>query len=58
MLRRSGGSDMLLGAFCWHDFGPLAPVERTVTGNQYKVVPSDHLYAVMKHFYHDGRGLF
>ncbi len=29
-----------------------------VTANQYKVVLSDHLYPMMKHFYLDGSGLF
>lgn len=29
-----------------------------VTANQYKVIPTDHLYPVMKRFYPDGRGLF
>ena len=29
-----------------------------VTANQYKIVLSDPLYPVMKHFYPDGTGLF
>ena len=49
---------MLWGAFCWHGFGPLVPLEGRVTANQYKVVLCHHLYAMMKHFYPDGSGLF
>ena len=49
---------MLWGAFCWHGLGPLVPLEGRVTANQYKVVLSDHLYPMMKHFYPDGSGLF
>ncbi len=45
-------------AFCWHGLGPLVPLEGRVTANQYKVVLSDHLYPMMKHFYPDGSGLF
>ena len=56
--RGSGGSVMLWGAFCWHGLGPLVPLEGRVTANQYKVVLSDHLYPMMKHFYPDGSGLF
>ncbi len=55
---RSGGSVMLWGAFCWHVLGPLVPLEGRATANQYKVVLSDHLYPMMKHFYPDGSGLF
>ena len=47
-----------LGAFCWYGLGPLVPLEGKVTVNQYKVVLSDHLYPVMKHFYPDGSGFF
>ena len=46
---------MLWGAFCWHGLGPLVPLEGRVTA---KVVLSDHLYPMMKHFYPDGTGLF
>ncbi len=52
------GSVMLWGAFCWHGLGSLVPLEGRVTADQYKVVLSDHLYPVMKHFYPDGSGLF
>ncbi len=50
-VRGSSGSVMLWGAFCWHGLGPLVPLEGKVTANQYKVVLSDHLYPMMKHFY-------
>ena len=50
-MRGSGGSVMLWGAFCWHELGPLVPLEGRVTANQYKVVVSDQLYP-------DGSGLF
>ncbi len=56
--RGSGGSVMLWEAFCWHGLGSLVPLEGRVTANQYKVVLSDHLYPMMKHFYPDGSGLF
>ncbi len=42
---------MLWGAYSWHSLGPLVPLEGRVTANQYKVVLSDHLYHMMKHFY-------
>ncbi len=45
-------------AFCLYGLGPLVPLEGRVTADQYKVVLSDHLYPVMKHFYPDGSGLF
>ena len=45
------------GAFCWHDLGPLVSLEGRVTANQYKVVLSDHLYPIIKHFYADRGGL-
>ena len=51
-------SVMLLGAFCCHGFGPLVPLEKRLTVNQYKCVLSVHLYHTMKHFYPDGSGLF
>ena len=57
-MRGSGGSVMLWGTFCWHGLGPLVPLEGRVTANQYKVVVSDQLYPMMKHFYPDGSGLF
>ncbi len=57
-VRISGGSIMLWGTCCWLGLGPLVPSEGRVTANQYKVVLSDHLYPVMKHFYLDGSGLF
>jgi len=53
----SEGMWWLCYAFCWHGLGPLVPLERRVTANQYKVVLSDHLYPMMKHFYPDGSGL-
>ena len=49
---------MLWGAFCRHGLGPLVPLEQRVTSNQYKVVLSDDLYPMMKHFYPDGSALF
>ena len=57
-VRGSGGSVMLWGAFFWHGLGPHVSLEGRVTANQYKVVLSDHLYPMMKHFYPDGSGLF
>ncbi len=38
--------------------GPLVPLEGRVTADQYKVILSDHLYHLVKHFYPDGSGLF
>lgn len=42
---------MLRGLFAGDGLGPLVPLEKRVTANQYKVVLSDHLYPAMKHFY-------
>ncbi len=53
----TSGSVMLWGAFCWNDLGPLILLAGRVTANQYKVVLSDRLYPVMKHFYPDESGL-
>ena len=47
-----------VGGILLHGLGPLVPLEGRVTANQYKVVLSDHLYPMMKHFYPDGSGLF
>lgn len=41
-----------------HGLGPLIRLEGRVAANQYKVILSDHLYTVMKHFYPDRSGLF
>ncbi len=38
-------------AFSWHGLGPLVPLGGRVDANQYKVVVSDHLCPMMKHFY-------
>ena len=57
-LRGSRGSVPLWRTFFWHGFGPLVSLEGRVTANQYKVVLSDDLYPMMKHFYLEGRGLF
>ena len=57
-MRGSGGSVILWGPFFWHGLGPLVLLKGRVTANQYKVVLSDHLYPMMKHFYPDGSGLF
>ncbi len=47
----------LWGAFCRHGLGPLVLLEGRVTANQCKVILSDHLLSMMKHFYPDGSGL-
>lgn len=56
-VRGSGGSLMLMGAFCLYCLGPLTHLEIGDTANQYKVL-SDHLFPTMQHFYSDGRSLF
>lgn len=43
--------------FCRHLLDPLVPVNRRLTGNQYTVLLTDHLYPVMKHVHHDMSGL-
>ena len=47
-VRGSGGPVMLWVTLCWHSLGPLVPSEGRVTIS--KVVLSDHLYAIMKHY--------
>ncbi len=41
-----------VGGFSLTWFGSTCTLEGRVTANQYKVVLSDHLYPMMKHFYH------
>lgn len=45
------------GHFVWHGLGPLIPFKGRATA-QCKVVLSDHLYTVIKHFYRDASGFF
>ncbi len=47
-----------MGGILLAGLDPLVPIEGKVITNQYKIVLSDHLYPMMKHFYLDGRGLF
>lgn len=44
--------------FCWHDLGPLVSLEAWLTVNQYKDIPIDHLYPMVKYLYPDGSDLF
>ena len=44
-------------AFFWHRPSPLVPLSGRVTVDQYKVVLTDHLYPMMKHFYPDSSGV-
>lgn len=44
---------LLCRTFYWHGLGPLVSLE----GNQYRLLLTDHLDLVRKHFYSDGSGL-
>lgn len=45
-------------AFCWHILGSTVPIEKTISLNHNKVIVTNHLYPMMRHFYPDGCGLF
>lgn len=57
-VRGSGGYVKLWGTFCYHSLGPFVPLEGRVSANQFKVVLSEPLFHMMKHFYPSGSGLF
>lgn len=54
---KNGGLVMLFVANFCCDLGPLVPLEKRVTVNQY-VIQTNQLYLMMKHFSSDGSGLF
>lgn len=37
-------------AFCCQGLGPHVPLKAGVSANQYKVLPTDHVYPMRKHF--------
>lgn len=45
------------GAF-WNGLSPRVPLEESITTNQYKVIRTDHLSHMMRHFFPEGRGFF
>lgn len=47
-------SVVIFGHFRWHGLAPLVSLEGRVTANKYKVLLTDHVCPVMKHFYPDG----
>ena len=57
-VRGSGGPFLQWEALYWHGLAPYVSLEERVISNQYKIVLSDHLCAMMKQFYLDGSGLF
>lgn len=46
---------MLCKAVRWHSLGSFVLFEETIIANQYKLVLTDHLCPMMKHFYPDGK---
>lgn len=48
----------MLWHFPWYGLAPLVLLDGKLTANQYKVILTDQLYPMMKHFYPIGRGLF
>ena len=57
-VKGSGGSVVLRGAFSWHGFGAVIPLEGKVNANHYLMVLSDHLHPTLQDFFPAWRGVF
>ncbi|GFX81771.1 transposable element Tcb2 transposase [Trichonephila clavipes] len=53
-VRVGGGSVMVWGVYSWSDIGPLIDLDRTLTGDRYVSILSDHLHPCMSIGHSDG----
>lgn len=57
-VQAGGGSIMVWAVFTWHGLGPLVQLNRSLTGNGYVQLLTDHLQPFMDFMYPNNDGIF